>query len=412
MNGLAKDSGILYSRTDKTRCISCSAISFHTVLCYSSPSIKAMAKYIPMVFACSSTGSLVSSLMGYCYFRKIWCHNRRYRIPLSFATCGRIYKIKDTIDPNCDPYQGWQKHRVHETLEVELKSALHNVFTALHVQHVPRSCNLDNIDQNMKGGPLLLERFASTGLLEINGTLRCISENKNVFKSCFKCGESFDSDEDVTVSLNDIFEYFLSQRDDDPLYIFDHQFTERCSLICKDYQDMFNVEMENGPSSLRQALFPEDLMSKMSERPPHKWLLVGPQGSGTHIHQDPRGTTAWNALFHGVKIWTFFHPRLSADDVRSGDKYWSGEQASSYWFINYLPGAIKRCGAENVKIAIQMPGDVIIVPPSWWHCVVNAEDTIAVTENGVSVNSFCKEMMMEMDSVNRTAGKESLCPAL
>ena len=126
---------------------------------------------------------------------------RRYRIPLSFATSGRIYKIKDTIDPNCDPYQGWQKHRVHETLEVELKRALHKVVAALHVQHVPRSCNLDNIDQNVKGCPLLLERFASNWSARNTLNPALNSGNNDVFKSYFKCGESFDEISLCNISL-------------------------------------------------------------------------------------------------------------------------------------------------------------------------------------------------------------------
>lgn len=35
------------------------------------------------------------------------------------------------------------------------------------------------------------------------------------------------------------------------------------------------------------------------ERPPHQWILVGPAGSGSPVHTDPMGTSAWNALLVG-----------------------------------------------------------------------------------------------------------------
>ena len=329
----------------------------------------------------------------------------RHRIPLSLATSRRINAIKDTIDPNCDPCRGWRKHNVHEHLETSLKQTLHELIVTLNVPCVMPVTPGQYTQLDLQSEPILVDGLALNWSARNQWNPALYAGNNEVFNSCFKCGESFESDEDVTVSLKDMFEYFLAQRDDDPLYIFDHLFTERCGFIRNDYQ---GKDSKSGPEALRGAFFPDDLMSKMSERPPHRWLLIGPQGSGTHIHRDPRGTIAWNALFHGVKIWTFFRPELTAAKVRSGDKYWSREQASSYWFMNYLPGAVRECGVENVKIAIQRPGDVLSVPPSWWHSVVNAEDVIGVTANGVSVDSFCKEMVVAMDNLDgEEVGKES-----
>ena len=39
---------------------------------------------------------------------------------------------------------------------------------------------------------------------------------------------------------------------------------------------------------------------------------------------------------------------------------------------------------------IQNDHETVVVPNGWWHAVVNLEDSIAVTQNYVSVNNFPK----------------------
>lgn len=34
-----------------------------------------------------------------------------------------------------------------------------------------------------------------------------------------------------------------------------------------------------------------------------RWLLLGPARSGTSLHTDPKNTSAWNTVCHGVKRW-------------------------------------------------------------------------------------------------------------
>ncbi len=49
--------------------------------------------------------------------------------------------------------------------------------------------------------------------------------------------------------------------------------------------------------------FSQDLFNLMTEddRPDYRWLLLGPNGSGSPLHTDPHGTSAWNCVTYGAK---------------------------------------------------------------------------------------------------------------
>lgn len=46
-----------------------------------------------------------------------------------------------------------------------------------------------------------------------------------------------------------------------------------------------------------------------------RWFLVGPERSGSRLHIDPLGTSAWNTLTVGRKRWVIFPPDTNADVV-------------------------------------------------------------------------------------------------
>lgn len=87
-------------------------------------------------------------------------------------------------------------------------------------------------------------------------------------------------------------------------------------------------------------------------RPEMTWVFVGPPRSGTPRHQDILGTSAWNALFAGVKRWTFEPP-----ERRRSAK-----------------------GPASVT-CVQRPGDLMYTPSTWFHTVANEKPAIALTGN-------------------------------
>ena len=119
------------------------------------------------------------------------------------------------------------------------------------------------------------------------------------FGEClFKIGES-DSGRKLKVTLKEYLEYALFNRDDSPLYLFESSIEDHPQA--KVMLDEYEV-----PKFFRKDLFVDLLGEKKA--PPHRWFLIGPRRSGSEVHQDPLGTSAWNTSVCGHKRWVLFPP--------------------------------------------------------------------------------------------------------
>ena len=142
----------------------------------------------------------------------------------------------------------------------------------------------------------------------------------------------------------------------------------------------------------------------MCPRPDHRWLILGVARSGSSFHIDPNGTSAWNAVLSGKKKWILFPPGEAPPGVIGTD---DGSHVTCpisvvEWFETYYSLSTQRHPYECVVEA----GEMIFVPPGWWHIVLNITDSIAVTQNFVSDVSLPHVMAFLRDRPEQVSGWE------
>lgn len=172
--------------------------------------------------------------------------------------------------------------------------------------------------------------------------------------------------------LKTYLRYMASTKDESPLYLFDRGFVEKMHLVV-------GSEGEYQPPDC----FQEDLFTVLGdERPDHRWLIIGPERSGSTFHKDPNATSAWNAVIRGSKYWILFPPSMVPPGVYISDD--QGEVTSPFsiaeWLLEFHAEARQVPGCLE---GVCQEGEVLHVPSGWWHLVVNLESAVAITQNFV-----------------------------
>lgn len=214
-----------------------------------------------------------------------------------------------------------------------------------------------------------------------------LQEDPDLRERALKCGED-DDERSIRMKLKHFMRYLHNNIDDSPLYIFDSSFDE--DRLAKRLLEDYRVP----------SYFNEDLFHLVGERrrPPYRWFLVGPERSGTCVHIDPLGTSAWNTLIVGKKRWVLFPPHLSKSTVKGKGLIQKGEDDEAvHYFTTILPriknAALQSGGTGRYEDFecyefTQYEGETVFVPNGWWHAVLNLTHTVGVTQNFCSQRNF------------------------
>jgi hypothetical protein len=187
----------------------------------------------------------------------------------------------------------------------------------------------------------------------------------------------------LQLSLSSYFKYSDEQKDDNPIYLFDKKFIHNTPQFGMDYEPLPYFSKD-------RDLF--DLLDGTGYRPDHRWLIVGPERSGSRFHIDPNGTSAWNAVIRGKKKWIMFPPNSIPPGVHLSED--GGDVTSPVslieWFRGFYDIAREQMFTEKNGMVecVVHEGETVFVPSGWYHLVINLDFTIAVTQNYVSTSNL------------------------
>jgi len=205
------------------------------------------------------------------------------------------------------------------------------------------------------------------------------------------------------MSLNTYAKYITTpegQSDDSPLGIYDSQFgdDDPTRTLLNEYtvpkcfsRDLFELECGSDTDG--------DETTEEEPRPPFRWVLIGPERSGTGLHVDPLWTNAWVTVLQGRKRWLLFPPHTPHESI--GMIEGQPQIPSSIWFADYYEKVTSTSWpAEYKPIEIlQCHGETVFVPAGWPHLVLNLELTVAVTHNYASewgpFERMCEDVVEE-----------------
>ena len=256
--------------------------------------------------------------------------------------------------------------------------------------------NVQLVDRDTLDRVTFVDKFEKTGKpILINGLVQQWPAFKNWTSREYllnKCGDNKVACGTALWTLKEYYQYADNcVWDEVPFFVFENKFFAESELASD-----FTHDEIFGPNMF-------DVLSPPF-KPDNRWLLIGNQMSFSQWHIDPNSTTAWNGVIQGRKLWLLLPPSCVPAGVFPSSDGSAVRQPHSLleWFGNGLYEETKEMYGKKLHECICGPGQLMVIPRGWWHCVVNLEDdTVAVTQN------FCPET--HVHSVRRFLKESKHC---
>lgn len=215
----------------------------------------------------------------------------------------------------------------------------------------------------------------------------------------------------LNLTLKDFLTYCEHcEQEENKLYLFD------CTLLENQayphFCGLFSVPKYFEASRTR------DLFHVMGDkRPDYRWIIAGAGESCSKWHIDPNFTHAWNAVVSGSKLWLLLPFDCVPCGVYPSEDLTEVTQPVSLaeWFHLYFEATVETWG-EKLFMTIAKPSEVVFIPSRWWHCVVNLEPTVAITQNYLALSNLKKALRMMkfnpelVSGIDKHRAKEALYP--
>ena len=152
------------------------------------------------------------------------------------------------------------------------------------------------------------------------------------------------------------------------------------SCLGKEADDDCITENDGNESASEKSFTSQHTITNIT-RPPYRWILIGPERSGTGMHVDPLWTNAWVTVLQGLKRWLLFPPETPHESIGMIES--KPQIPSSIWFRDYYDKVTSPTWPKMYQPVevLQYPGETVFVPAGWPHLVLNLELTVAVTHN-------------------------------